>query len=125
MRAVLYPLLVILSLGVTPFTLLPEHEELAAVVAGLLVTSLIGVAYLSLPLGAFTKYGLKRRSISKRLQNVLAANLVFSLAGITIAEIATLGPLMVIATVSAALSTLFLSALITSGMLLRIVNRRA
>jgi hypothetical protein len=125
MRAVLYPLIAILSLGAAPFHLLPAHEELAAVISGLFITSLIGAAYLSLPLAALTKYGLKRRSASKKLQVILAASLVLSLAGIAIAEIATLGPLVVIATGSTALSALLLSALITSGILLGIMNRHA
>jgi hypothetical protein len=124
MRAVLYPLIAILELGSAPFTLLPAHQEFAAVLSGVLITSLIGVAYLSLPLAALTKYGFKRRS-TKRLQRVLAANLALSLTAIAIAEIATLGPLMVLGTISTALSTLLLSALITSGALLQLFGRRA
>lgn len=124
MRIALYPLIAILWLGATPFSLLPPHSELAAIISGLMITSLIGAAYLSLPLAALTKYGLKRRSTPKRLQRLLAATLALSLAGIAIAEIATLGPLMVIATVSTALSTLLLSPLIVSRILLQIVNGR-
>jgi hypothetical protein len=125
MRVVLYPLIGILRLGATPFTLLPAHQELAAVLSEILTTSLIGVAYFSLPIAAVSKYGRKRRSTSKSLQRVLVVYLALSLAGIAIAEFATLGQLMILATVSTGLSTLLLSALITSGKLLQVINRRA
>ncbi len=125
MRVVLYPLIAILRLGATPFILLPTHQEIAAVLSGILITSLIGVVYLSLPMAAISKYGPKRRSISKSILRILAAYLALSLAGIAIAELATLGQLMIVATVSAALSTLLLSALVTSEELLHIINRRA
>jgi hypothetical protein len=125
MRVVLYPLIAILRLGATPFSLLPTHQEIAAVLSGILITSLIGVVYLSLPMAAISKYGPKRRSISKSVQRILAAYLAISLAGIAIAELTTLGQLMILATASAALSTLLLSAMVTSEKLLRIINRRA
>jgi hypothetical protein len=123
MRTGLYPLMAILWLGSIPFTFLAPQSDLTVIISGLLIMSLIGVAYLSLPIAALTKYGLKRKSIPKRMQGILMANLGLSLAGIGVAEIATLGPLMVIATVNTALSTLLLSALITSGTLLHLVNR--
>jgi hypothetical protein len=125
MRAILYPVIAILSLGATPFSLLPEHQELAAVLSGLLITTLIGVAYLSLPVAAITKFRSKRGPASRSLQRVLAAILALSLTGIAIAESATLGPLMILATVSTALSTLLLSAVVTSEKLLQIIDRRA
>ena len=125
MRAILYPAIAILSLGATPFSLLPEHQELAAVLSGLLITSLIGVTYLSLPVAAVSKVTRKRAPASSRLQRVLAAILALSLAGIAVAEFATLGQLMILATVSTALSTLLLSALITSEKLLQITHKRA
>jgi len=125
MRAILYPAIAILSLGATPFSLLPEHQELAAVLSGLLITSLIGVTYLSLPVAAISKVTRKRGPASRSLQRVLAAILALSLAGIAVAEFATLGQLMILATVSTALSTLLLSALITSEKLLQITHKRA
>ena len=124
MRAVLYPLIAILRLGATPFSVLPAHQELAAVLSGMLITSLIGIAYLSLPLAAISKLSSKRRLTSKTVQKVLAANLALSLLGITIADFATFGQLMILATVSTALSTLLLSALITSVRLMRVIDRR-
>ena len=123
MRVALYPLMDILRLGATPFSLLPAQQELAAILSGILITSLVGATYLSLPLAALTKYGLKRRSISKKVQKALAANLALSLAGIAIAEIAASGQLMILATVSTALTTLLLSAVATSGKLLEITSR--
>jgi hypothetical protein len=123
MRVVLFPLITILRIGATPFSLLPPHSEFAAVLSGLLITSMIGVAYISLPLTALSWFGLKRRSISKRSQTVLAVVLALSLAGIAMADIARLGPLMIVATVGTALSTLFLCALVVSSKLLQIIEK--
>jgi uncharacterized membrane protein len=123
MRIVLYPLMAILGVGSMPFGLLPAHSELAAVISGLLITSLIGVAYLSLPLTALSWYSRKQRSISNRVQRILAVILVVSLVGVAIAEAVTIAPLMVLSTVTTALSTLLLSGLIASRALLRIALR--
>jgi hypothetical protein len=123
MRIVLYPLIAILSVGSTPFSLLPTHSELAAVISGLLTTSLIGVAYLCLPLTALSWYSRKQRSIFNRLERILAVVLAMSLAGIIIAETVTIGSLMILSTVTTSLATLLLSGLMTSGALLRIALR--
>ena len=123
MRIVLYPLIAILSVGSAPFSLLPAHSELAAIISGLLITSLIGVAYLSLPLTALSWYNRKQRSILNGVQRILAVVLAVSLAAIAISEAAIIGPLMILSTVTTALSTLLLSGLITSRALLRIALR--
>ncbi len=123
MRVVLYPLIAILTVGATPFTLLPAHAEVAAVLSGLIITSLIGIVYLSLPLTAISLHSRRRRSIMKRAQRVVLAILALSVVGIAVADIATAGPLMILATVSTALSTLLISALVTSEKLLQITSR--
>jgi len=123
MRIVLYPLIAILSVGSIPFGLFPTHSELAAVISGLMITSLIGAAYLSLPLTTLSFYSRKQRSISNRVQRILAVVLAVSLAGIAVSEAATIEPLMILSTVTTVLSTLLLSGLITSRALLWIALR--
>jgi len=123
MRAGLYPLIAILELGATPFGLFPTHSEFPAIISGLLIASLIGVAYVSLPVTALSWQFSKRRLASRKAQRTLAVVLALSLAGIFVAEVARLGPLMIVATVSSALSTLVFSTLLTSNLLLQLIER--
>lgn len=123
MRIVLYPLIAILRIGATPFYLFPPHSEFAAILSGLLITSLIGVTYLTLPLTALSYYYLKRKRNTKAIQRILAGTLALSLAAIAVAEVTKLAPVMILATTSTALSTLFLTGLVSSAKLLQLIER--
>lgn len=123
MKIVLYPLIAILQFGTTPYTLLSEHQDLAAVVSGLLITSLIGAVYLALPIAALSACSSKLRRMTKRISRLAAVTLALSLAGITAAELTTLSPLMIISTATTALTTLFISALLAARVILQVVDR--
>lgn len=122
MRTAIYPLMTILRIGATPFTLLPSHQELAAVISGLLICSLVGVTYLALPAAIFTRYVLRRRNIAKRTEGIVACTLVLSVVGIMVAELLTSSPLMILATTFTALSTILLSALMPARKILQYVH---
>ena len=61
MRFALYPLIEILRFGALPFSILPAHLELAGIVSGLIISSLVGAAYLALPLTVLFGYTPKLR----------------------------------------------------------------
>ncbi len=124
MRLFLYPLIAILRFGALPFSVLPAHQEIAGVLSGLLVSSLIGVAYLALPLALLFRYAPKLRRNSKNAQRVLGIILVVSLSAVAIAELATSSPLMIVASATTALSTLLLAAVLTSRKLLQLIETR-
>jgi hypothetical protein len=79
--------------------------------------------YLSIPIILIRRITPKRKGIVHRTEVSLAIVLVTSLAGIAIAEPTTFASLMVLATVTTTLSTLFLSALVVSGKALRAIER--
>jgi len=123
MRVVLYPLIAILRIGATPFDLFPPHSEFAAILSGLWITSLIGLTYLTLPLTALSYYCLKRKRNTNAIQRILAGTLALSLAAIAIAEATRVSPLMILATTTTALSTLFLTGLVSSAKLVQLIER--
>jgi len=124
MRFVLYPLIEILKFGALPFSILPAHQEIAGILSGLLISSLIGVAYLALPLALLLRYTPKLRRNANNAQRVLGLILGFSLLAVAIAELSTSAPLMIVMSATAALSTLLLSALFTSRKLLQLTETR-
>jgi len=123
MKVALYPLIAILQFGATPFTIFSQHQELAAVISGLLISSLIGVTYLTLPIAAVSAYSSKLRRTALRSRRVAAVILMLSLAGVTVAELAKFSPLMVLSTASTALTTLVFSGLTASEALLQIMRK--
>lgn len=124
MRFALYPLIEILRFGALPFSVLTSHQEIAGVLSGLLISSLIGVAYLALPLTLLFRFAPKLRRNSKNTQRVLVVILVVALSAVTIAELATSSPLMIVGSAATALSTLLLAALYTSRKLLQLTETR-
>ncbi len=120
MRIVLYPLIEILRFGALSFNVLPAHQELAGILSGLLISSLVGVTYLALPLTVLFRFTPKLKRNAKRAQKILCGVLLFSLFAVAIAELSASAPLMIVMSATAALSTLLLSALFTSGKLLRL-----
>jgi uncharacterized membrane protein len=117
MRAILYPLMIILRVGAMPFSL-PVNRELAALASELVICLLIGVAYLALPLTLLARYGFRRRTIPKTIERVVGCTLILAVVGIAFAELLTSSPLMIFATTSTALSTLLLSAVAPARRLL-------
>ena len=119
MRFVLYPLIEILRFGALPFSILPAHQEIAGILSGLLISGLIGVAYLALPLALLLRYTPRLRRNAKNAQRVLMAILAVSLSAVALAEVLTFSPLMIVMSATTAISTLLLAALFTSRTLLQ------
>jgi hypothetical protein len=120
----LYPLIGILALSYDTFNLASSHPELAVLISGLQASLLIGAMYLGIPAG------LLRRRIS-RLRSAGAATCLWKLLGLMIVTgLALLVPgqllksadLLMIGSVIAVLSTVSLSALVTSGLIVTLLK---
>jgi peptide/nickel transport system substrate-binding protein len=113
-KVVLYPLISILQLSSSTFSLLGFEPELAALAAGLLAGSLIGLVYLTLP--TFAALWLARRRINARTKGrairLLAVSFALLLSGFIIAELLTLPIAMMLVS-----SCLILAALIAGSLL--------
>jgi hypothetical protein len=110
MRVVLYPLIGVLHLASTSYSLVGFQPELAALTAGLVAGSLIGLVYFALP--TFSMLWLSRKRINagtrRRAMKLIAITLVALIAGFVISEILALSALMMF--VSAGLVLAALSA---------------
>jgi len=85
-RVLLYPLLGILSLSSTVFSLFSSAPEFAIVMAGLVASSLIGLVYLTVPaIAGFSSLARRRKiritSIAKASVTLLAVSLALLAAG--------------------------------------------
>jgi len=122
-KFMLYPLMGILRLGEAAFYLFPANLEAGAVVSGLLVSSLIGIVYLSPPLAAVLACFPRARRAAKRLQAPTLALLLSALAAVALIAAASAPPvLMILVTSTIVLAGLAASALFTSGAILRIAR---
>jgi peptide/nickel transport system substrate-binding protein len=119
-KLALYPLIEILRIGNAVFHLLSTGQETSAVVAGLIVSSMIGLVYLSLPLTALLTYSARARRVARKLVVSLSATLLVALI-ITALAVALDAPavLMMGATSVIVLTSLAVSALIASRIVMR------
>jgi hypothetical protein len=124
-KFMLYPLMGILRLGAATFYLFPTNLEVGAVLSGLLVSSLIGVVYVTLPLSALLACSRRSRCIARRLQTPVALILFGAVA--VMAFMTILGgpaiPVMIV-TSAIVLASLSTSALAASRTLLHMVRTR-
>jgi len=120
MKVVLYPLIGILYLTSNVYTATSTFPEFAVLISGLLASSLIGAFYLGLPL-SFIRARRLRRLVA--LEKCLAIVLLSGLVTLIVGEIYGLHVLMMISSAAIVLSTLFLSASLTSGQIARKLGR--
>ena len=119
MKGVLYPLIGMLYLTQKAFSLASPYPEFAALVSGLLASSLIGAFYLGLPIGLLrAKFRRLRNWKGERLFEqsfglALLSGMVLLIAG----EATALPALLMVSSAAIVLSTLSLSALLTSAMI--------
>jgi hypothetical protein len=96
MRVALYPLIGLLQIASTSYAVVAFQPELAALTAGLVASSLIGLVYLALPM--FSVLWVSRKRIHagtrRRFMIWIAAALVALTAGFVISEIFALSALM-------------------------------
>jgi hypothetical protein len=124
-RLALYPLIGILRVGGVVFDLVPASQEIGMVITGLVVSSLVGSVYFSVPLAALFTYSGKARRASRKLAVSLSAGLLLAL--ITTALTLTLDApavLMIGATSAIVLASVAISALIMSKAIIRLLTIR-
>jgi hypothetical protein len=125
MKAILYPLIGMLGISYGAFSAADSYPEFAAVTAGLLASSMIGAFYVGLPV-SMLRIKLKRlRGLNSRpIEIALGIILLTALGGLNIGELVNSPTLLMLSAASAVLSTLFLSASVTSGKIASRLARR-
>jgi len=126
MKGVLYPLIGILYLTSNLYSTTSAYPELAVLLSGLLASSLIGAFYLGLPLSLLrTKVRRLRGSKAQNLLvKLLGLGLLGGVAGLLLGEILNSPQLLMISSATVVLSTLFLSAALTSAKLANTLQTR-
>jgi hypothetical protein len=121
MKGVLYPLIGILKLSSMTFSAMGAFPELAAFVSGMVASSLIGAFYLGLPLSLVRAKIRRLRGLNAQgfMEKLLLAALMGGIASLLIGELLLSPVLLMLASVVIVLSTLFLSAVFTSGRISR------
>jgi hypothetical protein len=116
MKGVLYPLVGILYRTSDVFSATSSYPELAALISGLLASSLIGAFYLGIPLAALRARVRRLRNWKGdgKLERTLAAMLFSGLGTLAFGELFSSQPALIISTTTIVLSTLFMSAAIVS-----------
>jgi len=126
MKGVLYPLIGILYLTSNLYSTTSTYPELAALLSGLLASSLIGGFYLGLPMSLLRARvrrlrGLRAQSL---LQKLLGVSLLGGMAALLLGEILSSSLLLMVSSATIVLSTLFLSAALTSAKVARRLHSR-
>jgi peptide/nickel transport system substrate-binding protein len=119
----LYPLMAILRLGAASFYLFPTDLEAGAVLAGLLVSSLIGVVYVTIPLTVLLACSRRSYRTARRLQVPVVLILFGVLAAVAFMTVLGAPAIpMMIGTSAIVLASLSTSALSASRALLHMVR---
>jgi hypothetical protein len=119
----LYPLIGILKASSAVFDVTSSVPELAAMLSGLVASSLIGAIYLGLPSGLMRakmhRLGGKR---GQQYEKGMALVLFSGLTALLIGEMLASSALLMISSVVVVLSTMILAAAVTSRMICRTVE---
>jgi hypothetical protein len=127
-KGALYPLIGILSLTSATFDEFKSYPELAALISGLMASSLIGAIYIGLPL-ALLEARIPQLADSRKQKMILVRliiMLVTSLLTLGLGELFLMVPLLILSTSAIVLSTVFLAATQTANMfakMLRMTNQ--
>ena len=111
MKGVLYPLLEFLSLSSVLFSILSAYPEQAALLSGLMASSMIGAFYMGIPLGVFRQ---KKRFNLRLSIHLCAALLLCGLSGILVGLNFASTALLMIASSLTVLSAMCGSAILTA-----------
>jgi hypothetical protein len=118
MKAVLYPLVGILSLTSNLYQSTSAFPELAVLLSGLLASTLIGAFYLGLPL-SLVRAKVRRLRRLAGLDRYLAYALLGGIAAFTVGEAFRSQTLLMISSTTIVLSTMLLAAWLTSSRVAR------
>jgi heme A synthase len=126
MKAALYPLIGILWLTSTTFNQFGSYPEVAALISGLVASSMIGATYFGLPL-ALLKAKMPRLNSPKQKMILmrLVIMLVAALLGLGLGELLLAVPLLILSSAAIVLCTIFLTAIQTAivfGIIIRRIN---
>jgi hypothetical protein len=126
MKGVLYPLIGMLYLTSNLFSATSAYPELAALLSGLLASSLIGAFYLGLPFSLLRAKVRRLRGLRAQnlLVKLLGGCLISGMASLLLGEILSSPQLLMISSATVVLSTLFLSATLTSARLAKTLQTR-
>lgn len=123
-KLMLFPLMGILRLGADVFYVFPANLEASAVMSGLLVSSLVGIVYLTPPLVVVLASFPRTRRAAKKLQMPSVCILVGALAAVAFTTIVGAPSIFImISTATIVLSTLAASSLYVSRALLHLAGR--
>jgi streptogramin lyase len=126
-KQALYPLMGILHLASYTYSVLAFEPEAAALVAGIVASSLIGAAYLALPLTAILYVERKRINARTRgrVARAMAVAFVIALAGFAVSELFAVFLLMMAASAAVVLTALSAGCIIPAFYLVEHAKRRA
>ena len=121
-RASLYPLIGILALSSAIFAATGAFPELAVLISGIVATSLLGVVYLGLPLALLRARARRLRpgARSAALERSISLLLLCGIGAVAVGELLGSPVILMIASVVTVLSSLTLTAAVTSS---RIASR--
>jgi len=121
MKIALYPLIGILAVSSATFEMTSFVPELAALLSGLVASSLIGAFYLGLPFGLVRAKirGFKGGKRERLFGKALALVLLSGMAALFLGEIVSSMVLLMLSSTVVVLSTMFLVAVFTSAKICR------
>ncbi len=124
MRSVLYPLIGILSLSYGMFSLTRSQPEFGLLISGMLASGLIGAVYFGLPLALLrlSSRPLRNRASKRSVVRSLGVILSGAIGILAIGELLNSIILLTVASVAIVLSTVSLSAALTSIRIISCVN---
>lgn len=126
MRYVLYPLIGILHLSSTTFSLVAFGPELAALVSGIVASSLIGIVYLALPFsGILWLFRRKLHASTRKRSAKWLAGLFTALVGaFVISELLAIGPVMMMISAAIMLTALTIGSLLPALAIVQFAKSR-
>jgi hypothetical protein len=125
-KGAFYPLVGILKLSSLTYSAAGNNPEFAVVLSGLVASSLIGAFYLGLPIGLIRAKVRRMRPFEaeKFPEKMLGVCLIIGVVAILLGEILLSPVVLMVASVMVVLSTLSLSAVVTSTRIAKIANQR-
>ena len=123
-KVTLYPLIGILELSSMTYSAAGAYPEFAVVLPGLLASSLIGAFYLGLPTGLIRVRvrRLRQFGAEKFLEKILGGCLIMGILAVLLGDILASPIVLMIASATIVLSTLSLSAVVTSAKIAKFAN---
>lgn len=126
MRFFLYPLVGILHVSSETFSMLAFEPELAALVGGIVASTLIGAVYLALP--SFGALWLFRRRLNRSTMRATTKRFAWLLtaliAAFVVSELLMIGPVMMVTSAAIALTALAVGSLVPATALFKYAEKR-